>query len=75
MQLGERDPYTGLHTTGHEWSGITELNTPIPWAVKFFYALTFKIVTCVGCFFLRKIHCDNIAFLGIHGASTLNAGA
>ena len=43
MSLGERDPHTGIHTTGHEWAGITELNTPIPRIVIFFYALTFLI--------------------------------
>jgi cytochrome c oxidase cbb3-type subunit 3 len=43
MQVGERDPHTGIHTTGHEWSGITELDTPIPRAVKIFYALAFAI--------------------------------
>jgi cytochrome c oxidase cbb3-type subunit 3 len=43
MPVGERDPHTGIHTTGHEWSGITELDTPIPRAVKIFYALAFAI--------------------------------
>jgi len=28
--VGERDPVTGHMTTGHEWNGITELNTPVP---------------------------------------------
>ena len=28
MPLGERDPHTGIYTTGHEWSGIKELDTP-----------------------------------------------
>lgn len=26
----ERDPVTGQATTGHEWNGIKELNTPVP---------------------------------------------
>ncbi len=43
MPLGERDPHTRIYTTGHEWSGITELDTPIPRAVKIFYALAFAI--------------------------------
>ncbi len=43
MPVGERDPHTGIHTTGHEWSGITELDTPIPRVVKFSYGLTFAI--------------------------------
>ncbi len=27
---GEHDPVTGRHTTGHEWDGLKELNTPLP---------------------------------------------
>lgn len=40
MAVGERDPHTGYLTTGHEWNGITELNTPVPRAVYFFLILT-----------------------------------
>jgi cytochrome c oxidase cbb3-type subunit 3 len=40
MAVGERDPHTGHMTTGHEWGGIKELNTPIPRAVFFFLILT-----------------------------------
>jgi cytochrome c oxidase cbb3-type subunit 3 len=29
MALDERDP-TGYMTTGQEWNGIKELNTPVP---------------------------------------------
>jgi cytochrome c oxidase cbb3-type subunit 3 len=36
----ERDPKTGWMTTGHEWNGITELNTPVPKAVWFFLIVT-----------------------------------
>lgn len=36
MGLGERDPHSGHMTTGHEWNGIKELNTPVPWPVWFF---------------------------------------
>lgn len=35
----ERDSITGRTTTGHEWDGIKELNTPLPkWWVYVFYA-------------------------------------
>ncbi len=35
----ERDAVTGTSTTGHEWDGIKELNTPLPrWWVNIFYA-------------------------------------
>src|SRR5215475_186379 len=37
----DRDGFTGYLTTGHEWNGITELNTPVPRLVYFFLALAF----------------------------------
>ena len=40
MALGERDPYTGHLTTGHEWNGIKELNTAVPRPVYFFLIVT-----------------------------------
>jgi cytochrome c oxidase cbb3-type subunit III len=43
---GEVDKVTGTPTTGHEWDGIKELNTPLPrWWVIIFYA---TIVWSVG---------------------------
>jgi cytochrome c oxidase cbb3-type subunit III len=41
MSVGERDPHTGYLTTGHDWNGITELNTPVPRAVYVFFILSF----------------------------------
>ena len=41
MSVGERDTHTGYLTTGHEWNGITELNTPVPRAVYVFFILSF----------------------------------
>ena len=35
----DRDDHTGYLTTGHEWNGITELNTPVPRLVYFFLSL------------------------------------
>src|SRR4051812_39151978 len=33
------DAHTGTATTGHEWDGIRELNTPLPrWWLNIFYA-------------------------------------
>ncbi|MFX9135278.1 cbb3-type cytochrome c oxidase N-terminal domain-containing protein, partial [Acinetobacter baumannii] len=32
--------HTGYLTTGHEWNGIKELNTPVPRLVYFFLILT-----------------------------------
>jgi cytochrome c oxidase cbb3-type subunit 3 len=39
LAVEERDPYSGWMTTGHEWNGIKELNTPVPRAVWFFLGL------------------------------------
>jgi len=40
MAVEERDPHSGYLTTGHEWNGIKELNTPVPRAVYFFLIVT-----------------------------------
>ena len=39
MTQREVDQHTGTETTGHEWDGIKELNTPLPsWWLYVFYA-------------------------------------
>jgi len=44
--LTERDKVSGTETTGHEWDGIKELNTPLPkWWLYVFYA---TIVWSIG---------------------------
>ena len=40
MELEKRDRVTGRMTTGHEWNGIEELETPIPKVVFFFLGAT-----------------------------------
>ncbi len=40
MAVEERDPHSGYLTTGHEWNGIKELNTPVPRPVYFFLVAT-----------------------------------
>lgn len=37
----KHDPVTGRTTTGHEWNGIEELDTPVPRVVLFFLVATF----------------------------------
>lgn len=39
----ERDPYTGHLTTGHEWNGIIELNTPVPKVIYVIFAISFVV--------------------------------
>jgi cytochrome c oxidase cbb3-type subunit 3 len=45
----ERDPVTGRQTTGHEWDGIKELNTPLPtwWLYTFYATIVFAVVWCI----------------------------
>ncbi len=50
MELDKRDVVTGRPTTGHEWNGIEELETPIPRVVFAFLAATF--VFAVICWVL-----------------------
>jgi cytochrome c oxidase cbb3-type subunit 3 len=46
MSSIERDPASGRETTGHEWDGIKELNTPLPsWWLYVLYA---TIVWSIG---------------------------
>lgn len=40
MATEKHDPVTGRSTTGHEWNGIEELDTPIPRVVLFFLGAT-----------------------------------
>lgn len=40
MSHEQRDPVTGRMTTGHEWNGIEELDTPVPRVVLLFLAAT-----------------------------------
>jgi len=40
MEVKERDPVTGRETTGHEWNGIKELDTPVPRGVLIFLIVT-----------------------------------
>ncbi|MBR1120940.1 cytochrome-c oxidase, cbb3-type subunit III [Bradyrhizobium lablabi] len=41
VEQPERDSLTGYLTTGHEWNGLKELNSPVPRAVYFFLILSF----------------------------------
>lgn len=50
MGIERRDLVTGEMTTGHEWNGIEELETPVPRIVFYFLAAT--IVFSVMCWLL-----------------------
>ncbi len=40
MAVEEEDPVSGQKTTGHEWNGIKELDTPVPLGVLMFLVVT-----------------------------------
>ena len=42
----EKDSVTGTETTGHEWDGLKELNTPLPkwWLYVFYATVVFSLV-------------------------------
>lgn len=46
MAQHEVDAVTGTETTGHEWDGIRELNTPLPkwWLYVFYATILFSVV-------------------------------
>jgi cytochrome c oxidase cbb3-type subunit 3 len=50
VSIIRHDPVTGRETTGHEWNGIEELETPIPRGVFAFLAAT--LVFAVTCWVL-----------------------
>ena len=45
----EKDTLSGTDTTGHDWDGVRELNTPLPtwWVYTFYACIAFAIVYCV----------------------------
>jgi cytochrome c oxidase cbb3-type subunit III len=45
----ERDPHTGVQTTGHEWDGIKELDQPLPrwWLIIFYATIAVAVVMWV----------------------------
>ncbi len=45
----EKDSLTGTDTTGHEWDGLKELNTPLPkwWLWTFYATIAFSVVWMV----------------------------
>jgi len=44
----EKDRLSGRDTTGHEWDGVKELNTPLPtwWVYTFYATVVFAAVYC-----------------------------
>ncbi|MEW6639940.1 MAG: cytochrome-c oxidase, cbb3-type subunit III [Pseudomonadota bacterium] len=74
MASEERDSFTGYLTTGHEWNGIKELNTPVPRAVYFF--LIIAVLFSVGYWILMPAFPLGVThtrgLLGLDQRSTVN---
>jgi cytochrome c oxidase cbb3-type subunit 3 len=69
----ERDTVTGRTTTGHEWDGIRELNTPLPkwWVYTFYATIVFAIVYCVLYPAIPFLHSHTAGILGYSTRATL----
>ncbi len=69
----ERDPVTGRSTTGHEWDGIRELNTPLPkwWLYTWLASIVFAIGYCVLFPAIPFLHHHTNGLLGYSTRTTL----
>ncbi len=66
MAERERDEVTGTETTGHEWDGIKELDTPLPrwWLWTFYATIIWGIGYTLAYPALPLIHTNTKGFLG-----------
>ena len=65
----EKDEFTGTETTGHEWDGIKELNTPLPkWWLYVMYA---SIVFSIGYYVLFPTYPGWTGLLGYSQRETV----
>ena len=62
----EKDHVTGTNTTGHEWDGIKELDTPMPrwWLWTFYGCIVFAIGYVFAYPAIPLIHSNTKGFLG-----------
>ncbi len=69
----EHDPVTGRQTTGHEWDGIRELNTPLPkwWVYTFYACILFAVVYSVLYPAIPFLHSHSEGILGYSTRATL----
>lgn len=67
MSVKQRDPLTGHQTTGHEWNGITELNTRVPRAVWVSIGVT-AVISVIGWVLLPTWPLFNTYTKGLLGA-------
>jgi len=69
MAVEERDPHSGYLTTGHEWNGIKELNTPVPRLV--YICLFVTALFSLGYWILMPAFPTGSSYTATHGGRTL----
>ena len=69
----EKDSISGTNTTGHEWDGVKELNTPLPtwWVYTFYATVVFAIVYCVLYPAIPSLSGHTIGMLGYTNRNAL----
>lgn len=62
----EKDHVTGTETTGHEWDGIKELNTPLPrwWLWTYYASVIFAVGYMIAYPAIPLIHGNTTGLLG-----------
>lgn len=65
----EKDPFSGQETTGHEWDGIKELNTPIPKPTIWAYGIAIGIAL-LGWVLYPSIPLGTDYFRGLWGTTS-----
>lgn len=70
----EKDSLSGTATTGHEWDGIRELDTPMPkwWVTTFLVCIAIAIVYCVLYPSVPYIVGHTTGLLGYNGRTRVN---
>ncbi len=65
----EKDAFSGRDTTGHEWDGLKELNTPLPkwWLWTFITTAVWAVIFCI---FYPSVPGIHGYFKGVLGYST-----
>ena len=72
---GRLDEATGVHTVGHEWDGIEELDNPLPrwWLMLFYVCILFAIGYVIAYPALPGRHSATPGMLGWTSRGTLAA--
>ena len=70
MSVEERDPVSGYTTTGHNWNGIKELNTPRYMSVSGVFECYSKPVTVLDYNALKDHPLIDATTIGLKGSPT-----